>query len=270
LVRPDEDHALAITLSAADADGDDLTWIVGDPPHGALTGTAPILTYHPDANYHGSDSFTFQVNDSHLVSNTATANITIASVNDAPGAAGIDDVEWLARTAQAYAIPAFVDPDGDALLYSAKLADGADLPAWLQIDPDSGVLSGTAGNEDVGSYAVVVTAEDGQGGSAVITATLSKAYGDPVTVHYATTNGAALAGSDYSATSGTLSFLPGETSKTFNVTILNDPIVEADEMLTLSLSGAVNASLGSPSSVALTITNDDPSGKIYLPLVMRP
>lgn len=131
-----------------------------------MSGTAPNLTYQPAANYHGSDSFTFYVDDSQLVSNTATVTLTITPVNDAPWAAEIDDVEWLARTAQFYAIPTFDDPDGDVLVYSAKLADGADLPAWLHIDPDSGALSGTAGNADAGSNAIVVTAEDGQGGSA--------------------------------------------------------------------------------------------------------
>jgi VCBS repeat-containing protein len=80
-----EDTAKAITLTASDADNDPLSWIiVAGPTHGSLSGVAPALTYTPNANYFGSDSFTFKVNDGHVDSNTATVSITITSVNDAP------------------------------------------------------------------------------------------------------------------------------------------------------------------------------------------
>ena len=59
-----EDTAKIITLTATDEDGDPLTWtIVTIPTHGSLYGTVPVLTYRPDQNYNGSDTFTFKVND---------------------------------------------------------------------------------------------------------------------------------------------------------------------------------------------------------------
>ena len=59
-----EDVAKAFTLVASDPDGDALTYIIiSGPSHGTLSGTAPNLTYTPAANYNGSDSFTFKVND---------------------------------------------------------------------------------------------------------------------------------------------------------------------------------------------------------------
>ncbi|PYR12683.1 MAG: adhesin, partial [Acidobacteria bacterium] len=59
-----EDTAKAITLTASDVDGDALTYsIVSGPTHGALSGTAPNVTYTPAANYNGPDSFTFKAND---------------------------------------------------------------------------------------------------------------------------------------------------------------------------------------------------------------
>ena len=83
LVSTDEDTAVSITLTASDADGDSLTYsVITLPGSGTLSGTAPNLTYTPDANFSGSDSFTFQANDGLADSNIATISITVDSVND--------------------------------------------------------------------------------------------------------------------------------------------------------------------------------------------
>ena len=58
LVTTAEDTPASIALSASDPDGDALTYTVGAPAHGTLSGTAPNLTYTPAANYNGPDSFT--------------------------------------------------------------------------------------------------------------------------------------------------------------------------------------------------------------------
>ncbi|HET6852330.1 MAG TPA: DNA/RNA non-specific endonuclease, partial [Pyrinomonadaceae bacterium] len=60
--------------------------IVGQPSNGVLSGSGPSFTYTPAQDFHGSDSFTFRVNDGSHDSNTSTVNITITPVNDAPGA----------------------------------------------------------------------------------------------------------------------------------------------------------------------------------------
>src|SRR5262249_58877014 len=58
---------------------------VSSPTHGSLTlNTDGSLTYTPNANYNGTDSFTYRANDGHANSNTATVTITINAVNDAP------------------------------------------------------------------------------------------------------------------------------------------------------------------------------------------
>jgi DNA/RNA endonuclease G (NUC1) len=61
--------------------------IVTQPSHGALTGSGNSRTYSPDANYFGTDTFTYRVNDGSNDSNVSTATITISEVNDAPVAA---------------------------------------------------------------------------------------------------------------------------------------------------------------------------------------
>ena len=59
-----------------------------------------------------------------------------------------------------------------------------------------------------------------------------------MSVDYATADGTAIAGSDYTATSGTLTFTPGQTSKPVPVTITDDALAEDDETFTLNLSNA--------------------------------
>jgi titin len=108
------------------------------------------------------------------------------------------------------------------------------------------------------SYSVAENA-----GSATITVTRSDGSASGVTVNYATANGTATAGSDYTATSGTLSFGAGETSKTFNVPITNDTLAEGNETVQLSLSTpGGGATLGSPATATLTIIDDDTAGTL--------
>ncbi|MCX6049044.1 MAG: hypothetical protein NT075_28415, partial [Chloroflexi bacterium] len=90
-------------------------------------------------------------------------------------------------------------------------------------------------------------------GTASIAVTLQAASGLTVTVHYASSNSSALAGSDYQAVNGDLTFNPGETNKTFTVTLVADSLVESSETVHLALSNPSHASLGVPSSAVLTI-----------------
>ena len=77
-VATDEDTAVSITLTASDVDNDPLTYsVVEDPANGSLSGTPPNLTYTPDPNFNGSDSFTFKANDGEVDSNIATVSITV-------------------------------------------------------------------------------------------------------------------------------------------------------------------------------------------------
>ncbi len=170
----DEDTPLTGTVSATDVDGDTLSYTVGTAPaHGTVNITAATgaFTYTPAANYHGPDSFTFTASDGSL-SDTGTVEITVNPVNDVPLAPVISNVIWQARDAHTYTIPAFTDADGDPLAYTVTLAGGA-LPAWLSFDEGTLAFSGTPQNADVGDYLIKVAVDDGQGGTAETTFTLS-------------------------------------------------------------------------------------------------
>ncbi len=76
-----ENTSVDATLVASDADGDALSYlIISQPQQGSLTGTAPQLSYQPNAGYTGPDSFSFQVSDGSTTSRVATVAITVQTV----------------------------------------------------------------------------------------------------------------------------------------------------------------------------------------------
>jgi hypothetical protein len=84
-VTTDEDTARDVTPSASDVEGEVLGYtMVSAPQHGTLSGTGATLTYTPEADYNGPDSFTFKANDGIAYSDPATVSIAVDAVNDAP------------------------------------------------------------------------------------------------------------------------------------------------------------------------------------------
>jgi hypothetical protein len=85
-VDVDENIETVITLVSSDANSDPLTYTIVSPPtHGTFTNESGAdFTYQPDANYDGSDSFTFLANDGTADSETAEVFITVNSTNDLP------------------------------------------------------------------------------------------------------------------------------------------------------------------------------------------
>lgn len=123
--------------------------------------------------------------------------------------------------------------------------------------------TGTIRNDDTAAALPTLSIADaskseGNSGTSTMafTVTLSKASTTPVTVKYATSNGTATAGSDYTAASGTLSFAAGETSKTASVAITGDATVEPNETFTVTLSAPSGATLSRAAATG-TILNDD-------------
>ena len=88
--------------------------------------------------------------------------------------------------------------------------------------------------------------------------TLDRAPSEPVTVSYATADGTALAGEDYEATSGTLTFAAGETEQTVAVTVIDDAVEDSGETFRLVLSGPAGAQLADGEATG-TILNTEQS-----------
>ncbi len=148
--------------------------------------------------------------------------------------------------------------------------DEADESIILDIDGVSGGGAATENNEQ--QQTITITDDDdlpalsiadssvteGDSGSSTMTFTVSlaPASGRAVSVNYATSDGTAEAGTDYTAASGTLNFAAGDTSKTFTVTVAGDAVNEPDETITATLSDPGNATLADATATG-TITNDD-------------
>jgi VCBS repeat-containing protein len=132
-VSTNEDSAVAIILTGSDADDDPLVYtVLSGPSHGTLSGAEPNLTYTPDANCYGADSFTFSASDGTVDSNTATVTITVNSVNDAP-VADADSYGTSEDTLLEVAAPGVLSNDSDV--------DGGSLTAVLVTGPSHGTLN---------------------------------------------------------------------------------------------------------------------------------
>ena len=101
-----------------------------------------------------------------------------------------------------------------------------------------------------------VTTSNETASNATFTVSLSQASAKDISFNYATSNGTATAGSDYTSTSGSLTISAGQTSATFSVPILADSTDENNETATLTLSNATNSTF-SDDTATLTITDDD-------------
>ena len=178
-VMTEEDIPVSITLIGSDPDGDPLTYnVVTGPSHGRLSGTAPKLTYTPQPDFNGSDSFTFNVNDGTVDGVPVTVLITVKAVNDPPTAN--DDSVTMQEDTLASITLAGSDPDGDALTY--KVVNG----------PSSGSLSGTGPNliytpnaNFNGSDSFLFQVNDGTVDSSAATVSIQlKPVNDPPTASY--------------------------------------------------------------------------------------
>ena len=98
--------------------------------------------------------------------------------------------------------------------------------------------------------------EEAAGAAVAFAVTLSRAASETVTVDYATRDGSARAGEDYTAARGTLTFAPGESSKTVEVAVLDDAHDEGEETFVLALSNAAGAHLEDAEATG-TIENAD-------------
>ena len=125
------------------------------------------------------------------------------------------------------------DPNGNTSEFSAGNATGATGNVQFSVSSIQVI-------EDIGLMTVTVVRNGGAAGS--------------LTVDYATTDGTAVAGQDYTATSGTLTFSGGETTRTFQIPITDDATTETDETFTVVLRNTPTLdSLGVPSTLSVTI-----------------
>ena len=136
---------------------------------------------------------------------------------------------------------------------SESFTVGLSDPVGTAIANSTGV--GTIAADAMPALSITDAVPVAEGGEATFMVSLSPASSELVTVAYATQDGTAVAGSDYTAASGTLQFDPGMTSHTIRVAVLNDTAVEPTETFAVELSDPVRATLADGTGVG-TITDD--------------
>jgi serine protease AprX len=152
-----EDTSLPLTLTGSDVNNDVLTFnVVQGPLHGILSGNPPNLSYSPNQNFNGSDSFTFTVNDGTLDSEIATVTISVQPINDPP-----------VPTNLAVSV---AKNKSKSILLSATDADNQSLTYGIQSSPTHGVLTGSG-------QSLIYTPESNYTGNDVFTFSVSDGMG---------------------------------------------------------------------------------------------
>lgn len=171
-----EDNAVTVTLSGSDVDGDSLTFsIVSGPANGSLgpivqvSSTSATVTYTPNLNFNGTDSFVYRANDGNGGTDDATATIPVAPVNDPPAFLAGPTVTVL-EDAGPQTIPNWVtsispgpaDESGQSVTFSVTNSD----PTLFAVQPSvapNGTLTFTPASNAYGSATLTIVAQDNGG-----------------------------------------------------------------------------------------------------------
>jgi VCBS repeat-containing protein len=240
----------------------DNTGLDNDVAAGGLTLTGTSLTTSETGT---SASFTVKLNSQP----TADVTVTLSGLDNTEGSLSATTLTFTSgnwNTAQTVTVTGVDDTldDGD-IAYTLTATTSSTDANYTGANARTGTVSVTNTDDDAAPTLSIDDVTVGEGaGTATFTVTRSGASGGTTTVDYATASGSAAAGSDFTAASGTLSFAPGQTSKTITVAITEDSAVEGSEGFTVGLSNIADASSGaesiSDSSGAGTITDNDSAG----------
>ena len=262
LVSADQDKTIKVRVTFRD-DADNAEFLtsmattaVAAQPTPAVLLTASFANVPAD---HNGDNFTFQLNFSENV------NAGYARIRDhaftVDGATIANAYRQTQGSNQGWHVE--VDPTGNGEV-SITLPETTDCDDSGAIcADDERMLSHATSVRVTGPPAISVsdaTVQEAEGAVLVFTATLSHASSRTVTVDYATSDGTAVAGSDYTAASGALTFNAGDTSQTVQVTVLTDSEDESQETLTLTLSNPSQATLDDATGAGAIENGESSSG----------
>ena len=166
-----EDNPITIQVLSndIDPDGDSLNVAsTTNPANGMVTNNGNSVTYTPDPNFNGTDAFNYTVSDGNSGTDTATVNVTVNAVNDAPSftttppnPTSLDINEGDSFT---YNIEA-TDPDGDVLSFNITFPS-ATQPSWLALSStgnNMATLEGDTTSTEVGEHNVLLEVQDPDG-----------------------------------------------------------------------------------------------------------
>jgi hypothetical protein len=267
------EYVKPISISTID-DGfyDHQTFITLDMmPHGTsndATTTAQIFVANVDAKPVMSIS-DVRVNEGDFGSHTVYVPVTLSGRTHLPASAGwfINDGSQSHGTLQ-FAVGE--TSKSIPVTYNADTFPGPDrqITIGLNVGEDASPFRNfatvTIVDDDTQTLSVNDIQAEEQSQTATFLVTMSRTVLAPVTVHYATFDGTATAGADYTSTSGVLTFAPGEIAKTITVPVVQDQIADAGETFTLRLSDAAGATIAKSIGTATIME----SGRLPPPVVL--
>ena len=284
LLTTDEDVSEQLSLTATDVDSETLNWSISSAAtNGTATVAAGTVSYAPDADFNGTDSFVVAVSDGDLT-DTITVNVTVAAVNDA--AVFTSTPVTTATEGQAYSYQAVAtDVDGDTLSYSLPVK-----LSGMSINVTTGEMTWTPAN-GVESANVTVRVNDGTTdtnqsftiavtpvndapvitSSPVTAATEGQAYSylvtaadmDSETLTFSLIS--APEGMDINAETGAISWTPANGVESASVTVeVSDGDLSDDQTFTISVSAVNDAPVIDQGESATLTTDEDAAQTLAL------
>ena len=250
-----------LDLATANADGNSVSVLLNNQSWGPVPPTVSVSDATVTEGNTGTTSATFTVSLSK-VSNVDvtvhydTVNGTAMAGSDYTAASG-DVVIPAGQTSRTFTVAVL----GDRLIEPTENF-AVNLSAPTNASIGDGQAIGTILDNEPRISINNVSATEGNGKTPKLftfTVSLAAAYDQAVTVNYATANGTATAGSDYQSKTGSVTFAPGETSKTITVAVIGDRLKESNETFFVNLSGAIGGEITDSQGLG-TILNDDNGG----------
>ena len=270
-VEPSQGYVITLTLPARACGETGAVCVddrpLADPASATIPGAPLTATLTGPAEHDGSTSFTVRLTFSmepDVSYKTVLGTMFTVKGGTIEKAGRVDppaDLEF----------DITVEPDGDG---AVSLSLASPLPAC----GETGAVCTAAGRKIEGTVNATIpgpvaisvadaTVREAAGAALAFAVTLDRAPSEPVTVDYATSGGtgagAATEGADYTATSGTLTFAPGDTEQTVSVPVLADDHDEGAETMTLTLTNPAGARIADGTATG-TIENTGPIPKAWI------
>ncbi|MCU4675489.1 tandem-95 repeat protein [Catenovulum sp. 2E275] len=162
----DEDISVGLNYTVSDADDDLITITSSSPALGTVNTETQPISYTPNQNQNGTDSFTLTFDDGNGGIVTKSVTVTINPVNDVPVISGGASSSVDQGTTYNF-IPTVTDSDaGDSKIFSIE-----NKPSWLTFNTTTGELSGTPSQSDVGTHGgIIISVTDSENAKAALSA----------------------------------------------------------------------------------------------------
>ena len=267
-VRPTQDGDVTISLPARDCGETHAVCVGGEPLAQAVSKTVPRTPLTASfeevpAEHDRASAFTVELRFSEAIAGLSYRTLQDRAVTVTNGS--VTKARRLEQGANRRWAISIAPQDLSDVTVSLPATTDCDAAGAICTSSDRMLSSGVTATVR-GPLALAVEdarAEEGTDATIDFTVTLNRAASVAVTVDYATADGSAHAGVDYTAASGTLTFQAGESSQTVEVSVLDDSHDEGEETLTLTLSNAVGGRVADAEATG-TIENTDPLPRALL------